>query len=95
MTLSKFLNYGIQQTSNLVTQEPIEGRYEIVKYNDERTHFVIAYLSWNKKEHDFDFESVGTRYLQYGNDKLSEYLLKWCELEKYRIECREELEERY
>ena len=47
--------------------------------------FSIARLWWNDKEPCFEFESVGLRYLEYREDGLEEWLMKWCKLKEYEI----------
>ena len=42
--------------------------------------FVIAFLEWNEKEPCWEFESVGTRFLEDYEDGLCEFVLKWLEL---------------
>lgn len=47
--------------------------------------FSIARLWWNDIEPCFEFKSVGLRYLEYREDGLEEWLLKWCELKEFEI----------
>lgn len=47
--------------------------------------FSIARLWWNDKEPCLEFESVGLRYLEYREDGLEEWLMKWCKLKEYEI----------
>ena len=42
--------------------------------------FVIAFLEWNEKESCWEMSSVGTRFLEYYQEGLSEFILKWLEL---------------
>ena len=42
--------------------------------------FVIAFLEWNEKEPYWEMHSVGTRFLEYYEEGLSEFILKWLEL---------------
>ena len=42
--------------------------------------FVIAYVEWNEKEPCWEFRSVGTRFLEYYEDGLCEFICKWLEL---------------
>jgi hypothetical protein len=46
----------------------------------DRYCFSIGQLSWDKEEGWFDFESVGTRYLEYRIDGLEEWILEFCEV---------------
>ena len=50
--------------------------------------YSIAMLIWNPKEEWFDFESVGTRYLENRIGRLEEWILKFCEFKA--IELRED-----
>lgn len=40
----------------------------------------IARLWWNDKEPCWEFESVGTRFLENYEEGLCEFVLKWCEM---------------
>ena len=42
--------------------------------------FVIAFLKWNEKEPCWEMNSVGTRFLEYYEEGLIEFILKWFEL---------------
>ncbi len=65
--------------------------FSVSKLSDDKSHvFVIAKLSWNPKENAFDFSSVGTRYLEYREDGLEQWLLKWCELKAIEYEYEEQ-----
>lgn len=65
--------------------------YEVTNWKTEekeiitKSCFVIAKLWWNNKEPCFEFESIGLRYLEYREDGLEEWLLKWCELKAFEI----------
>lgn len=41
--------------------------------------FVIAFLEWNEKEPCWEMHSVGTRFLEYYEEGLCEFILKWLE----------------
>lgn len=88
----RFKQFEIRKPS-FIGDPPTEDYYKynfsIVKWADDNSHcWVIGRLKWDKKEPCFDFESVGTRYLQDREDGLEEWLLKWCELKEteYRYE---------
>lgn len=53
--------------------------------------YVIAQLEWDSHEGAWDFKSIGTRYLEDGNDELSKWILDFCE--KYYVDEYEELAE--
>ena len=42
--------------------------------------FSIALLEWNEKEPCWEISSVGTRFLEYYEEGLNEFILKWLEL---------------
>lgn len=42
--------------------------------------FSVARIYWNDREPCWEFESVGTRFLEYYENGLCEYILKWLEL---------------
>ena len=42
--------------------------------------FSIALLEWNEKELCWGMRSVGTRFLEYYEEGLNEFILKWLEL---------------
>ena len=50
-----------------------------------RNCFAIGKLWWNDHEPCFEFKSYGLRYLEYREDGLEEWLLKWCELKEFEI----------
>lgn len=54
--------------------------------------YSIGRLEWNRKESCFEFRSIGTRYLEYREEGLEKWLLKWCQLKEieYRYEYEEE-----
>lgn len=45
-----------------------------------RSCFSIAILIWDKRECDFNFESVGLRYLEYRIDGLEKFILDFCKM---------------
>ena len=64
--------------------------FDVVKWADDNSHcFSIGHLEWNKKEPCFEFKSIGTRYLEYREDGLEEWLLKWCEFKEIEYEYEE------
>ena len=48
------------------------------KKMSKRSCFSIGTLTWDKKEHGFEFESCGLRYLEYRTDGLEEFILDFC-----------------
>ena len=42
--------------------------------------FSVASLEWNEKEPCWEMSSVGTRFLEYYEEGLCEFILKWLEL---------------
>ena len=42
--------------------------------------FVVAWIKWDDKEPGWEFESVGTRFLDYYEEGLCEFIRKWLEL---------------
>lgn len=81
----RFNNFEIRKPV-FIGKEPDDAYYKyhfvVVKHNDNGSCFVIAHLDYNHAECAFEFSSVGTRYLQYREDGLEEWLLKWCELKQ-------------
>ena len=76
---------------NPPTEDYYEYHFDIVKWADDNSHcWSIGELEWNKREPCFEFKSVGTRYLQYREDGLEEWLLKWCELKSIEYEYKED-----
>lgn len=88
----RFKQFEIRKSTfigNPPTEDYHKYNFDIVKWLDDDSHcFSIGMLKWNKKEFDFDFESVGTRFLECREDGLEEWLLKWCELKaiEYKYE---------
>lgn len=52
--------------------------------------FSIGQLIWNPKEPCFEFKSCGLRYLEYREDGLEEWLLKWCAWKEFEYICEED-----
>jgi hypothetical protein len=42
--------------------------------------FSVATVEWNEKEPCWEFRSYGTRFLEYYEEGLCEFVLKWLEL---------------
>ena len=42
--------------------------------------FSVATVEWNEKEPCWEFRSYGTRFLEYYEEGLCEFILKWLEL---------------
>jgi hypothetical protein len=49
------------------------GKY---KMSDEYC-FSVAFIEWNEKEPCWEFQSVGTRFLEYYEEGLCEFVYKW------------------
>ena len=60
-------------------REVIDGRMGEKKISDTYC-FSVATIWWNEKEPCWEFESVGTRFLEYYEDGLCEFVYKWTEL---------------
>ena len=45
-----------------------------------RSCYSVAQIWWNEKEPCWEFESVGTRFLEEYQEGLCEFVLKWIEL---------------
>lgn len=45
--------------------------------------YVIAELEWDSKERDWEFRSIGTRYLEDGTEELNKWILEFCN--KYKV----------
>ena len=65
--------------------------FDVVRWADDNSYcWSIGSLHWDKKEHDFEFESCGLRYFEYREDGLEEWLLKWCECKEVEYKYMEE-----
>ena len=54
---------------------------DLGKYKMSDTYcFSVAFLEWNDKEQCWEMRSVGTRFLEYYEEGLCEFILKWLEL---------------
>jgi hypothetical protein len=93
----KFKNFEIRQCTFLgdpPTPDYHKWNFDLVKW--EKDHigkdycFSIGRLKYDRKEPGFDFRSIGTRYLEYREDGLEEWLLKWCELKEIEYGYEEE-----
>ena len=73
----KFKDYTIGKPCYLDGSVPDPWAFTVCKKNkDGKTHFVIADFYYNFKEPCWEFESTGTRYLEYYSEGLNEWLLK-------------------
>lgn len=59
--------------------EVIDGRTGKKKTSDMHC-FSIAFIEWNEEEPCWEFRSVGTRFLEYYEEGLCEFVYKWTEL---------------
>lgn len=83
----KFKDYFISKPMYLDGHEPDPWHFDVCKYHkDLRTHFVIASFYWNDNEPGWEFNSCGTRYLQYYTEGLNEWLLDVMKLLEHGIE---------
>lgn len=94
----KFKQFEIRKPTfigNPPTEDYYKYHFDIVKWADDNSYcWSIGELEWNDKEPCFEFKSVGTRYLEYRENGLEEWLLKWCELKEieygYEVEDKDE-----
>ena len=89
----RFKQFGITKC-NFIGDKPTpdydKWNFAVVKWSDDNSHnWVIGHLRWDKKEPGFEFDSVGTRYLECREDGLEEWLLKWCELKELEYKYEE------
>lgn len=80
-----FKDFSIRRPVFIESKMPGE---EYFKYNFD-VHcksFSIGHLTYDPKEGCFNFRSVGTRYFQYREDGLEEWILAWCKLKQIEIE---------
>ena len=88
-----FKNFSIRRPVFITSKMPDE---EYFKYNfdihceKDGCGFSIGHLTYDPKEGYFDFRSVGTRYLQYRDDGLEEWILAWCKLKTIEIESEDD-----
>lgn len=50
-----------------------DNRYELVKWNGN-SNFTIAFITYDDKENDWNFESVGMRFIEYYEGGLCDYI---------------------
>lgn len=61
--------------------------FDLVKWSKDNSHcWSIGSLHYRTDGDGFEFESVGLRYLEYREDGLEEFIIKWCELKELEIE---------
>ena len=60
-------------------REVIDGRTGEKKISDTYC-FSVATIWWNEKESCWELKSVGTRFLEYYEEGLCEFVYKWTEL---------------
>lgn len=55
-------------------------KWELVKWDESGAScFTIAFLEYNWSEQDFEFTSVGTRFIRNSAPGLLEWLKAWCD----------------
>ena len=85
----KFLNYEIRECLAINEEQDLSHmpyKYELVIWAKPDNCFAIAHLTYDVKEGEFEFNSVGLRYLDYETDDLSSWLLTWCKMQTIAIE---------
>lgn len=93
----RFKNFEIRKCTfigNPPTPDYHKWNFDLVKWekysedSNKEYCFSIGTLRYDLDEPCFRFESCGLRYLEYREDGLEEWLLKWCELKEleYRYE---------
>lgn len=85
----KFLNYEIRECLAINEEQDLSHmpyKYELVIWAKPDNCFAIAHLTYDTKEGEFEFKSVGLRYLDYETDDLSSWLLTWCKMQTIAIE---------
>ena len=85
----KFLNYEIRECLAINENQDLSRmpyKYELVIWAKPDNCFAIAHLIYDIKEGEFEFKSVGLRYLDYETDDLSSWLLTWCKMQTIAIE---------
>lgn len=71
--------FAISKTESCKPYEATDMRTGEKKIHTTNT-YVIANLEWNEKECDFDFESVGTRWLEAAPSKeVCDMILRFCD----------------
>ncbi len=61
-----------------------ENDWDIIKWNNNfESCWSIAVLRWNPKESCYKLESVGMRLLEYMEDGLSEFIMKWVSFQEF------------
>lgn len=76
----RFKSFEIRKPT-YIGRKPPDDEYDIVRWADDNSYcWSIARLKWNPKEPQWEFESVGTRYLEDRESGLEEFILKYAEL---------------
>ena len=71
--------WNVVKWENCEPREVIDGRTGEKKVSD-RFCFTVAFIEWNDKEPCWEVRSVGTRFLEYYEEGLCEFVYKWLEL---------------
>ena len=61
-------------------------RFELVKWYNHGSCFVVAWLEWNDNEPCFELTSVGLRLVENWVDGLDKFIIKWCEMAEVCME---------
>lgn len=74
----EFKDYFINRPCYLdANKEPEPNTYTVCKmHSDNKSHFVIAYFWWNPKESNWEFKSMGVRYIQEHEPGLNDWIIK-------------------
>ena len=86
----KFKDYLISKPVYLDGREPDKWAFTLCKLDsDSEHHFVIADFWWNSRHGEWEFKSVGVRYLKYYTEGLDVWLLKVMEMFQCAIAAEE------
>ena len=95
----RFKNFEIRKCTFIgdsPTPDYHKWNFDLVKWencydsSDKEYCFSVGHLEWNLKESCFEFKSCGLRYLEYREDGLEEWLLKWCEMKEIEYKYMDE-----
>ena len=78
----KFKSFEIRKCVGINAKR---NKYEVVKWSDEPLNgkpycWVVAFIRWDEKEPCWEFDCVGTRFIDYYEDGLCEFIRKFIEV---------------
>ena len=80
----RYKNFEIRKPTLLgepPTKDYFKYNFDLVRWNDDHSSCLsLAFIRYDKNKGYFKLDLVGTRYWEYHENGLQEFLLRWCKL---------------